>query len=116
MPDDPVTTIVLFHVPPESSAAFVAAWAESNAFMSAQPGLVGGTLFRSASDAADPQFVNVATWTSQAALDQARARHAEHLAEQGIDQREVWAKLGVTVSPASYHVEVRYCGPDGNGE
>jgi heme-degrading monooxygenase HmoA len=108
---DPVTTIVLFRVPPETSAAFIEAWTASNDFMSAQPGLIDGALYRATSDAAEHLFVNVATWATQAALDAARAGHAQTLAEQGVDQKAVWASLGVSVTPSSYRAHTAYRGP-----
>ncbi len=96
---------------PLRTAAFLEEWLRSNEFMSVQPGLIEGTLYKASLDNTRYRFVNVARWESQTRLNEARERHARELGAKGLDQKATWASLGVKVTPLSYAPAVIYAGP-----
>lgn len=61
----PVVLVNLFHVPPDVVDAFIGAWTDDAAYMKRQPGYLDAQLHRGVGS---NTFVNVATWTSPAAL------------------------------------------------
>ena len=105
----PITTIVHFQVPPAHVEEFLTFWKTSiRDRVSRQPGLIGG-IFHRGIDADGPyQFVNVARWESAAHLDAALRATADELRDAGVDGREVFRTLGVTVSQNNYAEEVQY--------
>lgn len=102
------TTIVVFDMPSEAEAEFLARWRESNAFMRAQPGQLGGTLYRSTKREGNARFVNVARWESEAAMQSARQAADEMRRTSGFDQARTFERLNVSVETTSYVDETHY--------
>jgi len=64
--DAPVVLVNVFHVAPEDADALIGAWSDDAAFMARQRGYVSAQLHRGVG--ASATFVNVAEWSSAAAL------------------------------------------------
>lgn len=106
----PITTIVHFEMPAANAEQFLTFWQTSIKHrVNRQPGLIGGTFHRGI-DADGPfQFINVARWKSAAHLQAALPAAAHELQqEEGVDMRQVYQDLGVTVSQNNYVEEVHY--------
>jgi heme oxygenase (mycobilin-producing) len=71
MPDEPVTLINAFEVPPEDATRFLAAWETVRDYLETQPGYIDAALHQSIAPGADFQFVNVAHWASAEAFQAA---------------------------------------------
>ena len=106
----PITTIVHFQMPAAKAEEFLAFWQTSIKHrVNRQPGLIGGIFHRGIDDGGPFQFINVARWESAAQLEAALPTAAKELhQEEGVDMRQVFQDLGVTVSQNNYVEEVHY--------
>lgn len=106
----PITTIVHFQLPAAHAEEFLAFWQTSIKHrVNRQPGLLGGTFHRGIDADGPYQFINVARWESAAQLAAALPAAAKELREEeGVDLRQVFLDLGVTVSQNNYVEEVHY--------
>ena len=104
-----ITTIVHFTIPSANVEEFLTFWKTSiRDSVARQPGLIGG-IFHRGIDADGPfQFVNVARWESAAHLEAALLATADDLFQAGVNGREVFQRLGVSVSQNNYVQEVVY--------
>ncbi len=66
-----VTLINPFTMPPAESEWFLRRWRASAPIMAAQPGVIGGHLYRTLDDESEIRFVNVAEFDSPAAYERA---------------------------------------------
>ncbi len=104
----PITTIVLFELPPENVEEFIAFWHDIQAFVSTQPGMIDGVGHR-ATDADGPfQFVNVVRWDSAESLDAALQAVVEEFHAKGSDIGTTFQRLGVTQTQSNFTEELRY--------
>jgi quinol monooxygenase YgiN len=106
----PVVQISPFTVPPEESERFLRRLWEVSRITSAQPGFVGGRLYRSLDDGVEFTFVDVGRWSSWMALDRAMAdprwqASVQHLAGD--------PRLRATGRPALYRVAFEVHPDDG---
>ena len=106
----PITTIVHFQMPAAHAEKFLDFWQTSIKHrVSRQPGLIGGIFHRGIDPDGPFQFINVARWESAAELEAALPTAAAELyEEEGVDMRQVFHDLGVTVSQDNYVEEVHY--------
>lgn len=75
----PVVLINVFEVPIGTESAFIEWWKESSEALRHEPGFIDARLHQSRNRAARFQFINVAHWDTEEALNQARARHRDIL-------------------------------------
>lgn len=68
---EPVTLINPFTMPPAESERFLHRWRASAPIMAAQPGAIGGHLYRTLDDESEIRFVNVAEFDSSGAYERA---------------------------------------------
>jgi len=104
----PITTIVLFELPPENVDEFIAFWRDIQAFVSQQPGMIDGVGHR-ATDADGPfQFVNVVRWDSPESLDAALGAVVTEFHNKGTDIGQAFERLGVKQTQSNFTEELRY--------
>lgn len=104
----PITTIVLFQLPPPNLDEFVAFWHDIQAFMSKQPEMINGVGHR-AVDASGPfQFMNVVRWDSAGSLDAALAAVIDEFHAKGTDMAQTFARLVVTQTQSNFTEELRH--------
>ncbi len=104
----PITTIVLFQLPPENLDEFIAFWHDIQDFVSNQPGMIDGVGHR-AVDAHGPfQFVNVVRWVSADAPDAALQAVVREFQDKGADIGQAFERLGVTQTQSNFTEELRY--------
>ena len=111
----PITTIVHFEMPEESTGRFLSFWQEKiRDVMAGQPGIIGGIFHRGIATDAPFRYINVARWESAEALASGLKATAEVLErEQGISISETFEELGVKVTQNNYVEEIRYLEADG---
>jgi antibiotic biosynthesis monooxygenase len=73
-----VVAIEPFMVPPDDDDAFLAAWREAHAALSASPGYLGTRLYRGVAPA-EPRWVETARWSSPLLFSRAGGRGALYL-------------------------------------
>ncbi|GHO89530.1 antibiotic biosynthesis monooxygenase family protein [Dictyobacter formicarum] len=71
----PVVLINVFEVPVGAEEEFLAWWQRSSEVLKQEPGFIDAKLHRSLKVGARFQFINVAHWETEEALDVARTRH-----------------------------------------
>ncbi len=104
----PLTTIVLFELPPENLDEFIAFWQDIQRFVSKQPGMIDGVGHR-ATDVHRPfQFVNVVRWDSVESLDAALQAVVKEFHDKGTDIGQAFARLGVRQTQSNFTEELRY--------
>ncbi len=74
-----VTLINVFEVPIGTEDAFIEWWRKSSEALRHEPGFIDAKLHQSRNRAARFQFINVAHWDTEEALNQARVRHQDIL-------------------------------------
>ncbi len=96
----PVVLINVFEVPGGTESAFIEWWKKSSEALQHEPGFIDARLHQSCNHNARFQFINVAHWDTEEALNQARARHRDILGS-------LTAGKG---TPALYEVAAAYSG------
>ena len=104
----PITTIVLFELPPENVDGFISFWHDIQSFVSKQPGMIDGVGHR-ATDVQGPfQFVNVVRWNSAESLDAALEAVGKEFHDRGADIGQTFERLGVKQTQSNFTEELRY--------
>jgi len=75
----PTVLINVFEVPANTESEFVAWWKKSSEVLKKEPGFIEAKLHRSLQSGARFQFINVAYWETEEALNLARNRNKEIL-------------------------------------
>jgi heme-degrading monooxygenase HmoA len=104
----PITTIVLFELPPENLDEFVAFWHDIQAFVSKQPGMINGVGHRATAVDGPFQFVNVVRWDSAESLDAALQAVVKEFHNKGTDIGQVFERLDVKQTQSNFTEELRY--------
>ena len=103
----PITTIVHFSVPFENMDKFLDLWRPSQDIMSAQPGAIDNIMHRTVDTDSPFQFINVARWESEVALQAALGTSVSKQEKNGVDIRGEFERLGVSMSQNNYTVIVK---------
>lgn len=103
-----ITTFVTFNMPPDVVDKFKTEWLKDAAFIARQPGQKGGALYKRIGGNEQVEFINVAHWESEDALNAARDAAVIERQKEGRDQASLFKDLGVSVSAENYVVEVPY--------
>lgn len=104
----PITTIVLFELPPANLDEFLAFWRDIQHFVSKQPGMIDGVGHRAADVSGPFQFVNVVRWDSAESLDAALRAVGREFQDKGADIGQAFERLGVTQTQSNFTEELRY--------
>lgn len=101
----PVVLINVFEVPVGTEQAFLEWWRKSSEALRHEPGFIDARLHQSRDRHARFQFINVAHWDTEEALNQARARHRDILGSLAAGKG----------TPALYEVAAAYSREQGTG-
>lgn len=91
-----------FAVPEVARTEFLDTVRRTHAFLNTLPGLVRNDVLEQASGNGEFNFVTIAEWEGQAAIDQARQAVAAMHAQHNFNPQELFARLGIRADLANY--------------
>lgn len=101
-PDNQIAFISKYHIPAASKATFLERQQIAATFISTLDGLISSHAYERITENGDTEYITIATWTSEEAVNNAREAVNAENQRTGFNRAEMLQKLNIKMEPGLF--------------